>query len=83
MDQLDTLSEEQRVIYELIFSEKSSFLIELDWCEDEVDILTFIQNIEAEMERAKLDIVEQELILTLSKRKWFIRIDRKNINTNS
>ncbi|MFV2016484.1 MAG: hypothetical protein ACC656_13720, partial [Candidatus Heimdallarchaeota archaeon] len=61
MNQLDTLSEVQRVIYEVIFSDKSNFLIELDWCEDEVNILDFIDNIEEEMERAKIEIVEQEV----------------------
>lgn len=77
MEQLDVLTEEQRVIYDIIFSHNSKFSIELDWC-DETQLLPFLNSIEKELHDAQLSIKEQKLVLTLAERKWYITIDRQN-----
>lgn len=78
MNQLDILTTEQQVIYDILFSTKLKFSIDLNWCDDELYLLQFIEGIENELNAASLNIIEQTLILTLSNREWNIKIDRKN-----
>lgn len=78
MNQLDILTVEQQVIYDILFSTKLNFSIDLNWCEDEIYLIQFVESIENELNAASLNIIEQTLILTLSNRAWIIKIDRKN-----
>jgi len=78
MIKVDTLSEKQKVIYEIVFSKDINFNIDMNWCDDLFVLLEFIEDIESELKLTKLSIIEQTLILTLETLKWIIRIDRKN-----
>lgn len=82
MNQLEVLTAEQHAIYDILFSTKFKFNIDLNWCNDELYLLEFVQLIEIELNKASLHIVEQTLILTLSNRTWNIKIDRINEKNN-
>lgn len=75
---MPALDEFEYTIKEILFGQNDIFKIDLSWCEDMLELTSFVRKVEFELNNAKIKIKEQVLILNSDKKEWILKINRKS-----
>ena len=74
---MPALDEFEYTIKEVLFGQNDIFKVELNWCNDMIELTQFVRKVEFELYCAKVKIKEQILILNAGKYEWIIKVNRK------